>query len=85
MNTQIIIETEDAVRILHACGVNAFVVFSAIQALGHPCSVQQIQMFSGLTEEEVREAATRLGFYQLGIMSNLEHVKLPTSHGTDMH
>ncbi|MFD1674837.1 hypothetical protein, partial [Alicyclobacillus fodiniaquatilis] len=69
MKTQIIMETEDATNILKRCGHRSFIVWCAIQALETPCTIEEIGAFCGLTIEEAKEAAERLGMFLLGILT----------------
>ncbi|GMA65623.1 hypothetical protein NZD89_27870 (plasmid) [Alicyclobacillus fastidiosus] len=64
----IMIDSEDAMRILQVCGSQSLAVFLSLQALGNPCSIEDVQKFTGMSLEETKEAAARLGVYQLGIV-----------------
>ncbi|GMA65678.1 hypothetical protein NZD89_28115 (plasmid) [Alicyclobacillus fastidiosus] len=65
---QIFLDTEDVQDIIQQCGAPSLAVYIALQALGNPASIVEIQQFCGMSPEATEEASERLGLHKLGII-----------------
>ncbi|WP_436664530.1 hypothetical protein ACOALA_20580 (plasmid) [Alicyclobacillus acidoterrestris] len=76
MNATIIVDTEHVQEIAQQCGPQALSVYMALQAMGNPISIDEIQKFCGLSAEATYEACVLLGLHNLGIVDEAKISRL---------